>query len=657
MNPRGSKHDRIGDEMATTTRYGQLQEFDVENESITAYLERAELYFQANDVADEKQVAVLLSNIGAKTYGLLRNLVAPKAPKEKTFADITSLLKSHFEPTPSVIAERYRFHRRDQASGESIANYVAELRKLTTHCKFEETKDFLQESLRDRFVCGLRSESIRKRLLTEDQKLTFAKAMELAQSLETALKDAQLKAAEQIPSGNTAVHKVTSPPKKESCYRCGLTNHKAADCHFKETICHQCGKKGHIKRVCRSGAQPQRRGKKGATHKRTKWVNKDQSDEDSDGSVDVHIVGKSSTRPIRVEVQINGKPLLMEVDTGAAVSLISYKKLKQVLPRVVIKKTNVVLRTYTSEVIPVRGEVQVNVSYGEQKKLLTLYVTKQEGPCLMGREWLTSIRLDWKTTGLASINSSQTRLHQLLKRYDEVFQDDLGTMKTIKAELKLKENASPKFHRPRTVPFALKEAVEQELNRLEEKGFIKKVSHSDWAAPIVPVPKKDGKVRVCGDYKVTVNQCLHVDQYPLPKPSDLFATLANGKAFTKIDLSQAYQQMVLDEESAKSLTINTHLGLYQYTRLPFGVASAPAMFQRAMDIILQGVEGVICYIDDILVTGATDEEHLDRLEEVLKRLKEYGLRAKKSKCFSSRLQLSIWVTRSMQMDCTHYQAK
>ena len=175
MNPRGSKHDRIGDEMATT-RYGQLQEFDVENESITAYLERAELYFQANDVADEKQVAVLLSNIGAKTYGLLRNLVAPKAPEEKTFAEITSLLKSHFEPTPSVIAERYRFHRRDQASGESIVNYVAELRKLTTHCKFEETKDFLQESLRDRFVCGLRSESIRKCLLTEDQKLTFAKA-------------------------------------------------------------------------------------------------------------------------------------------------------------------------------------------------------------------------------------------------------------------------------------------------------------------------------------------------------------------------------------------------------------------------------------------------------------------------------------------------
>ena len=387
-------------------------------------------------------------------------------------------------------------------------------------------------------------------------------------------------------------------------------------------------------------------------------MNKDQSGEDSDRSVGVHMVGKSSTKPIRVDVRVNGKPLSMEVDTGAAVSLISYKKLKQVLPRIRIKKTTVVLRTYTSEVIPVRGEVQVMVTYGEQKKKLTLYVTRQEGPCLLGREWLTSIRLDWKMIGLAAMDANQTRLHEMLKHYDEVFQDEVGTMKNIKAKLKLKENATPKFHRPRTVPFALKEAVEQELNRLEEKGILQKVNYSDWAAPIVPVPKKDGKVRVCGDYKVTVNQSLDVDQYPLPKPEDLFATLANGKTYSKLDLSQAYQQMVLDEESAKCLTINTHLGLYQYTRLPFGVASAPAMFQRAMDMILQGLDGVICYIDDILVMGSTDKEHLERLEEVLKRLKEYGLRVKKNKChFCQPLVEYLGHIKLMQIDCTPYQAR
>ena len=108
-----------------------------------------------------------------------------------------------------MIAERYRFHRRDQAVRENITDYVAELRKLTTHCKFEETTDFLEESLRDRFVCGLRSEGTRKRLLTEN-KLTFSEALEIAQSLEAATKDAQLKFSDHAPDGPGAVHKVKS---------------------------------------------------------------------------------------------------------------------------------------------------------------------------------------------------------------------------------------------------------------------------------------------------------------------------------------------------------------------------------------------------------------------------------------------------------------
>ena len=224
-----------------------------------------ELYFDANDVANDNKVPVLLSNIGAKTYGLLRSLAAPKSPKEKTLDEITMLLKSHFEPTPSVIAERYRFHRRDQAAGETIADFVAELRKLTTHCKFEDTTDFLDESLRDGFVCGLRSESVRKHLFKEE-KLTFAKAVDLAQTLETASKDAQMK-ADRVPSGNSAVHKVTSPSKKEGCSRCGLTNHKSTDCRFKEATCHSCGKKGHIKRACRSSNLPQRRGRNASAPK------------------------------------------------------------------------------------------------------------------------------------------------------------------------------------------------------------------------------------------------------------------------------------------------------------------------------------------------------------------------------------------------------
>lgn len=139
-------------------------------------------------------------------------------------------------------------------------------------------------------------------------------------------------------------------------------------------------------------------------------------------------------------------------------------------------------------------------------------------------------------------------------------------------------------------------------------------------------------MRICGDFKVTVNPVLHIEHYPLPRIEDLFASLAGGQCFSKLDLSHAYLQMRVEEESRKFLTISTQKGLFQYNRLPFGIASAPAIFQRAMDQILQGLPNVHCYLDDILVTGRTEAEHLENLDAVLGRLEQFGLHAEKGKC-------------------------
>ena len=135
-----------------------------------------------------------------------------------------------------------------------------------------------------------------------------------------------------------------------------------------------------------------------------------------------------------------------------------------------------------------------------------------------------------------------------------------------------------------------------------------------------------------GGAKFPMTTALEVDHYPMPTVEDMFATLAGGSVFSKIDLSQAYNQVCLDAESRKYATVNTHRGLYRYTRLPFGIAPAPAIFQQIMERILQGIPNVLVYIDDILVTSKNEAEHLATLEQVLKRLKEAGLRAKMAKC-------------------------
>ena len=131
---------------------------------------------------------------------------------------------------------------------------------------------------------------------------------------------------------------------------------------------------------------------------------------------------------------------------------------------------------------------------------------------------------------------------------------------------------------------------------------------------------------------MTVNPVSKLQRYPLPKVEDPFATMSEGKVFSKIDLTKAYQQLKLDPQSQKYLVINTHKGLFQYTRLPFGVSSAPGIFLKTIESLLQGIPGVIVYVDDILISRATEAEHLESLAEVLKQLAAAGFRAKPHKC-------------------------
>ena len=347
----------------------------------------------------------------------------------------------------------------------------------------------------------------------------------------------------------------------------------------------------------------------------------------------LYAVGQQSSKkqpPIRYQLYLDGKLLWLELDTGAEVSILPESTWKSNFPNKPFLKSTLKLKMYTGDAIPVMGEIELNIEYRKQRVSATRFVVvSTAGPALIGRDLLKEIRFDWMQINVASTVSS---LSSTLGKHKTVFQEGLGTVNPYRAKLRLRPTATPKFCKPRPIPFAIKEIVGKELDRLTRAGILEKVSHSDWASPIVTVPKKDGSYRICGDYKVTVNPLLETDQYPLPNPKDLFATLCGGQRFTKIDLAQAYQQILLDDASKELTTITTHQGLYRYSRMPFGISSAPAIFQRTMDQILQGIPNVICYIDDILVTGHTEESHSSNLSEVLERLEKHGLKAKQSKC-------------------------
>ena len=201
--------------MASTQTIGVVGEFQPENETITAYLERVDLFCDVNSVAEEKQVPWLLNIIGAKTYTLLRTLVAPAQPKQKTMAELRMVLKEHNEPKTLIIARRFYFHHSDQAAHETVAEYITELRKLATPCEFGE---YLNQALRDRLVCGLRSEAIQKRLLSEAD-LSLTKAVTTAQSMEAADLEAKSLRVEKstvstVKASSSGTRQIPMPSKK-----------------------------------------------------------------------------------------------------------------------------------------------------------------------------------------------------------------------------------------------------------------------------------------------------------------------------------------------------------------------------------------------------------------------------------------------------------
>ena len=348
---------------------------------------------------------------------------------------------------------------------------------------------------------------------------------------------------------------------------------------------------------------------------------------------------------IWVNPEVQGRVIKMELDTGSAVSVLPYKQYKKHFGHVKIAKSLLTLKTYTGQKITPKGEMKCNVKFRGQEKELTLQVVETPGPALFGRNWLSQIQLNWDEIKALKLSKTpqgvmQQKVDQLLQQYESVFSEGVGTLKGHKADWKIEEGCQPSFHKPRQVPYGLRPKVEAELTRLEKDGIPSKVEYSEWATPIIRVVKRNGSVRVCGDFKVSVNLVLLTEPYPLPRIEDIFANLAGGKHFSKLDLRQAYHQMEVTEASKKLLAINTHKGLFRYNRLVFGISSCPAIWQRAIDQVLQGIPGVQCILDDMIVSGKSNEEHLENLESVLKRLEDAGLKANKEKCefFRDRVQ-------------------
>ncbi|XP_043192222.1 uncharacterized protein K02A2.6-like isoform X1 [Amphibalanus amphitrite] len=630
----------------------QLEPFEPASGSWTEWEERLQFFLESNGItSDSRKRATFLTVCGKQTYSLVRSLVSPSKPGEVSFKDLLEKIKEHQDPKPSVLVSRFKFGTCNRRPGQAVADYVAALRKASEHCCFEDT---LEDRLLEQLVIGVGDERMQRRLLSE-KSLDFSNAVRICLALETSTKDAHLMSH----NGERAepVQAVSAGSRREQqahpqCWRCTGDNHSADVCRFRNSKCYNCHGLGHVSKACpkprRTGAGRGRppagrgRGRRQVTNAVSasdtedwdNWPDEDagnvqQVAATSSDSPQSASVLQVSSPPLRCSVYFQRTQVDMEIDTGSGNTLIGEDTYKSLRIRPRLKPSALRLRTYTGDVISVLGEFRTAVTYKGQKHAnLKVVVVQGNRTSLLGRDWLKAVKLDWKEV-CAVENVSVAALR---RKYAEVFEPGLGELKDVKLRLNIDRSVQPKFFRARSMPYAYKEKVEKQLQKDVESGVLEQVTHSRWAAPLVPVLKKDGTVRVCANLKLTANKAVKCDTYPLPRAQDIFAQLAGGRVFTTLDLAQAYNQVIVHEDSRDVLTVNTPKGLMRYSRLPFGLNSAVSLFQREIERVLRDLPGVVAYLDDILISSRTTEEHLKTLDDVLGRLKRAGLKVRPAKC-------------------------
>lgn len=658
---------------------GKIAEFDIHKDDWRLYIERLEQYFLVNKIPTELQVPTLITVMGSASYELLVNLCTPAKPKTKTFEQITLIMEKHLQPKPSELSERYKFRNRKQLSSENISDYVAVLKKMSKTCEFGA---WLEESLRDQLVCGIKSETIRQRLFAET-KLDFMKAYSLAVSMEAAEKDAaavvdgsssatgdvkgtvdcQLmtntrqgggtgrdRTAGRSPAGEyrqrrqSRVGRAAAPApassapgereqQRRECRACGGP-HVAAVCKFGRYVCRVCNQPGHLRRMCPRLTQHHTVEAEIADHNMV-----DSEDSDEVIMVELNKLTVTQCKPIYVSLEVHGKIMKFECDTGSAVSCINEYTYNELFSNLKMTKSHIVLRYYTGEYVRPVGVIKPFVKYKDKCMQLDLYVIKNGKTMLVGRQWMASLKiqlpvLDYDDTYVNSnsiCDKSDFDINTFSSRYSEVFADGLGRFTGGTVGIHLRPGVRPVFMRARPLAYALRGPVERTLDQLVRDGILTPVERSDWATPIVPVVKKDGSIRICADYKLTLNKVIEVDRYPLPRVEDLLVRLSGGELYSKLDLSQAYAQFELDD-SRKYTVINTHKGLFRYNRLVYGLASSPAIFQRRLEQLFADLPRVGVFLDDVIITGSTVSEHMNNLCKVFDRLQRYGLKVKRDKC-------------------------
>ena len=585
-----------------------------------------------SNFAAERKRALLIHCLGTEGQRLYNTLPLT----DDSYDGSVAALQTFFTPKVNVVAERYRFRQRAQAVGESIDHYLAALRELAKTCAFGNMEG---EMLRDQIIEKINMPRIRERLLSEPD-ITLDKTVMMVRNMETAMADAKTFMAAETPV-NAVYRQGTKNPiprrKREEgrsgngqCYRCGSSSHIANDqsCPAKNSKCNTCGKIGHFARVCRSAAP----------------VNEASVNEVE--LPEVHVLCVNNRKAAKGKLignftlatqksQIYNTDML--VDTGSGASIIPLQTYMEHFKKSKLGPPTVRLQTYSKHRLPVLGRLEATVTY-QNRSATGFFNVVEAGTPLIGLDLCEALDIEIKGGRLVEPSRKPVMDCAAISQEEpstpsmgHEVENGIGHAKNFVHKVQIRSEVRPVRQKLRRLPVSVRQAVTTELRDLENQGIIEKIDSSEWVSPIVVTSRKNGKIRVCVDMREP-NKAVVPDSHPLPLIEDLLSELRGSVMFSTLDLKSAYHQLELHKDSRGLTAFITHEGLYQYCRVPYGLSSAPAAFQKMMKVILCGLQGVQCYLDDVIVYGSSQAAHDTYLQAVLHRVQDAGLKLNTEKC-------------------------
>ena len=572
----------------------------------------------------EYQVALLLHTLGDEALKIYNGLQFDTPETDRTVAEVTGAFDKFAMGERNETYERYIFNQRRQQEGETFELYISTLRQLVKSCNYCNT--CLDSLIRDRIVLGIRDTNTQSALLKE-RNLTLEQAIDICRAAENAT--AHLQALHPTPE---RVNKLKGHPhrrqwqKKDSntrqCIWCGEEHARIkSQCPAYGKTCSACQRQNHFTKMC---LQKKSRGK----YKTTVHHLQDESDETSSGEEFIDTISThGNTKDVKCRLILpvpNKTEVVFQVDTGASVNVLPSKYHPADLPLNPVKKT---LRAWSNNTITPLGSYRHSFRnpMNRRRYSIEFLVVKEDFTPILGLR--ASQALNFIT-----INENEfERVLQIdLDQHKEVFDSSVGSLPG-QHTLSVDSTVQPVVMPDKRIPLSVRPRLKAELDRLVSLGIITHVDEpTPWVSQLVITLKKSGDLRVCID-PLELNKALLRERFTLPILEDTLHTLRSSTVFSKADLAHGYWQVTLDEPSNKLTTFQTCFGRYRWLRLPFGTCVSSEIFQKRLLEAVDGLTGVVCVADDIIIHGQTLDDHNSNLEAFFQRCKEKGVRLNRNK--------------------------